>query len=261
MDTVQINTAFNVGLDFEIAPFYKRILAYLIDFVLLVIYLYCAKYFLYDVLQLRQGSSVGIDIVFISIPMLLYSLITELLLNGQTVGKKIVQIRAISIDGGEPTLGQFVLRWITKFFEWPFLFGYIYSNSIIFIWYFMITCFCGIPVIILVLATKNKQRLGDLAAGTTVVQTHTNFGLADTIFVRVNNDNYKVSFPQVMKLSDNDISTIKQVITQCKKTNNHDTSLRIEYRIKQVLQIESRLSSLDFLEKLLEDYNYLATKE
>jgi uncharacterized RDD family membrane protein YckC len=261
MSTVQINTAFNVGLDFEIAAFHKRLLAYMIDFVILLIYLYSIKYLLYDGLNLSQENSVGFDILIISIPMLFYSLLTEVLMNGQTLGKKLMQIRAISLEGGEPTFGQFMLRWITKFYEWPFLFGYIYSASFNIIGYAMTTCFLGIAVVITILSTKKNQRLGDLAAGTVVVDTKTSMSINDTIFVDVNSANYKVSYPEVMRLSDNDINTIKTVLTQARKNNNHDICMRVEYKIKDVLKIESKLSSIDFLEKLLEDYNFLATKE
>ena len=261
MSTVQINTAFNVGLDFEIAPFHKRLLAYLIDFALLAIYLFSMKHLLYEVFYLNNEKSIGIDILIISLPMLFYSLLTELLLNGQTIGKKIMKIRVISLEGGEPTLGQFILRWITKFYEWPFLFGYIYSSSVAFIYYAMYTGFFGVAVVIAILVTRRSQRLGDLAAGTVVVDAKTFMSVDDTIFVAVNNTHYKPVFPEVMRLSDNDINTIKTVLTQARKNHNHDICMRIEYKIKEVLKIESRLSSIDFLEKLLEDYNYLATKE
>jgi hypothetical protein len=64
-----------------------------------------------------------------------------------------------------------------------------------------------------------------------------------------------------MRLSDNDINTIKTVVTQTKKRKNEELCARVEFKIKSVLQIESDLPSLPFLEKLLEDYNYLATRE
>jgi uncharacterized RDD family membrane protein YckC len=261
MATVQINTAFNVGLDFEIAAFHKRLLAYIIDFVILVIYLYSMKFLLYEGLNLSLENSAGFDILIISIPMLFYSLLTEVLMNGQTLGKKIMQIRVISLEGGEPTFGQFVLRWITKFYEWPFLFGYIYASSVTVMVYSMGTGFLGIAVVITILSTKKNQRLGDLAAGTVVVDAKTSMSINDTIFVHVNTDNYKVTYLEVMRLSDNDINTIKTVLTQARKNHNHDICMRVEYKIKEVLKIESKLSSIDFLEKLLEDYNFLATKE
>ncbi len=236
-------------------------MAYLIDLALLAIYLISMKHLLYDEFGLDTEKSTGVDILIISLPMLFYSLLTEVLLNGQTIGKKIMKIRVISREGGEPTFGQFILRWITKFFEWPFLFGYIYASSVALFMYAIYTGFFGVAVAIAILVTKKSQRLGDLAAGTIVVDAKTFMSVNDTIFMQVDDRNYKPVFPEVMRLSDNDINTIKTVLTQARKNHNHDICMRIEYKIKEVLKIESRLSSTDFLEKLLEDYNYLATKE
>jgi uncharacterized RDD family membrane protein YckC len=261
MGIVQVDTAFNVALDFEIAPFHKRLFAYLTDFFFLVIYMYFMKYLLYTMLNLDLSKSGGIDLLLISLPMLIYSLLTEMLLNGQTLGKKIMQIRVVSLEGGEPTAGQFLLRWITKFFEWPFLFGYVVASTTSVISYMFVTCFFGVAVVIAILVSKKSQRLGDIAAGTAVVDARTNLTIKDTIFVDVKTENYKVTFPEVMRLSDNDINTIKSVLTQARKNHNHDICTRVEYKIKDVLHIDSRLSSIDFLEKLLEDYNFLATKE
>lgn len=261
MATVQINTAFNVELDFEIAPFNKRLFAYLLDFTLLIIYLFSMKQLLYGQFNLSEKNNIGFDILAISLPMLCYSLVTELLLNGQTFGKKLIRIRVISLDGGEPSFGQFVLRWITKCFEWPFFFGYIFASSFYVIAYIFYTCIFGIAVVITILISKKSQRLGDMAAGTVVVDAKSTMSVRDTIFMDVRTENYKVSFPEVMRLSDNDINTIKTVLTKAKKNHNHDICMRVEYKIKDVLKIGSKLSSVDFLEKLLEDYNYLATKE
>ena len=261
MGIIQINTVFNIDLEFEIAPFHKRLMAYIIDFLLLIIYLYAVKYLLYGALDISMNDNMGLDILVISLPMLLYSLLTELWMNGQTIGKKLMNIRVISLDGGEPTLGQYILRWITKFFEWPFLFGYILLTTGTIYSYIFVTGLFGIAVVIVIAVSKKSQRLGDLAAGTVLVATKTDLTVNDTVFINVDNSNYKVTFPEVMRLSDNDINTIKSVLTQDKKRNNHDISTRVEYKIKEVLNIDSHLSSIDFLEKLLEDYNYLATKE
>jgi uncharacterized RDD family membrane protein YckC len=260
MASVQINTVFNIDLEFEIAPFHKRLMAYLIDFVLLIIYLYGMKTFLYEGLSMNRGN-IGLDIIVISLPMLLYSLITEISMNGQTMGKKLMHIRVISLTGSEPTTGQYVLRWITKFFEWPFLFGYIYFSDDILIAYIIITGFLGIGVIIAIAFTSKSQRLGDVAAGTVVIDTKSNMSVNDTVFINIDNLNYQVQFPQVMRLSDNDINTIKNVVTQSRKRKNEELCARVTYKIKTVLQIESDMPTLQFLETLLEDYNYLATKE
>lgn len=261
MPAVQIETAFNVELDFVTAPFHKRLLAYLIDLILLLAYLLSMKRFLYSLLELDQASHIGLDMLVISLPMLTYSLITEMTLNGQTIGKKLMQIRVVSLEGGEPTAGQFLMRWITKCFEWPFFFGYIYNSRVMLMVYLFFTCLFGIAVVITILVSRNSRRLGDMAAGTVVIDAKNYLTVEDTIFMNVASENYRVTYPEVMRLSDNDINTIKSVVTLAKKNNNHDVCTRVEYKIRDVLKIESKLSSIDFLEKLLEDYNYLATKE
>ena len=261
MAIIQISTAFNIDLEFEIAAFHKRLFAYMIDFFILIVFLFSMKWVLYAGFSLDMKDNMGLDILIISLPMFLYSLTTELWMNGQTVGKKLMAIRVISLDGGEPTLGQFILRWITKFFEWPFLFGYVFFSIAALFGYIIITGMLGIAVVITITVTKNSQRLGDLAAGTVIVNTRSTMSIADTVFMNISEQNYKVLFPEVMRLSDSDINTIKTVLTQTKKGNNLDMSYRVEAKVKEVLGIKSDLYPPDFLEKLLEDYNYLATKE
>lgn len=261
MSIIQIDTVFNIDLEFEMAPFHKRLFAYIIDFAILILYLYSMQYFFEKGLGQSLADSKVFNLLLISLPMFFYSLIAEVLLNGQTIGKKIMKVRVISLEGGEPTLGQYILRWITKFFEWPFLFGYVaFSAESVFV-YIIFTGILGIAVVICITVTAKNQRLGDISAGTVLVKTKTDFNVNDTVFMDISNNNYKVVFPEVMKLTDNDINTIKTVLTQARKRNNLDISRRVEYKIKDVLNIHSNMYTLDFLEKLLEDYNYLATKE
>src|SRR6218665_1063133 len=118
MSIIQIDTVFNIDLEFEVAPFHKRLLAYLIDFVLLIIYLFCMQYFLENVINMDLSENTGYIIAFVTLPMFFYSFLAELLMNGQTIGKKLMGIRVISLDGGEPKIGQYMVRWITRFFEW-----------------------------------------------------------------------------------------------------------------------------------------------
>jgi uncharacterized RDD family membrane protein YckC len=261
MAIIQINTAFNIDLEFEVAAFHRRLFAYIIDFIILVIYLSSMKYLLYAGFDISIRDNMGLDIIVISLPMLLYSLVTEVLMNGQTIGKKLMRIRVISLDGGEPTLGQFILRWITKFFEWPFLFGYVVFYSAAIYAYAIITGFLGIGVVIMLVVSKKSQRLGDIAAGTVVVDTRSDMSVEDTVFMNIEQPGYQVMFPQVMRLSDNDINTIKTVCTHLEKYRNTDAGIRVEQKVKDVLKIDSELPTPTFLKKLLEDYNYLATKE
>ena len=265
MSIIQIATPFNIDLEFEIAEFHKRLFAYAIDFGIILLYYISMKHLYYGGFKTESSdelmSHVGIDILTISLPMLLYSLVTEVLLHGQTIGKKIMKIRVISLEGGEPTLGQYLLRWMFKGFEWPFMFGYTFFSSENLLSYIIVTGFLGVIVVIIIAITKKSQRLGDLAANTVVVNTKSKLSVNDTIFKEITQTDYKVLFPEVLRLSDRDINTIKNVVSHYKKTNNPDTCNRVAYKVQAVLKVNTDMYSIEFLEKLLEDYNYLATRE
>jgi hypothetical protein len=121
--------------------------------------------------------------------------------------------------------------------------------------------FGGITTVIFIAVTPNNQRLGDLVAGTVVVNTKSKLTVDDTIFREVNKTDYKVVFADVMRLSDRDINTIKGVVTQANKSGNYEMCNRVAMKVKDVLKINTDMHPDQFLEKLLEDYNYLATKE
>ncbi|HUZ61997.1 MAG TPA: RDD family protein [Hanamia sp.] len=263
MPLIQIETAFNIDLEFEIAETHKRLFAYLIDFSILILFFTSMKYFYYGGFNLAGintlKSHVGLDILTISIPMLLYSLICEVLMDGQTIGKKMLNIRVISLDGGEPSLSQYIVRWIFKVFEWPFFFGYTYFSLQSILGYIIITGFWGLVVLVFIAVSKKNQRLGDIAANTVVVNTQSPFSVDDTIFMNVAERNYVVTFPEVLKLSDRDINTIKNVINLYRKEHNTKTCDRVALKVQEVLDIHSNMNSIKFLETLLADYNYLAT--
>ena len=264
MSVIQISTPFNIDLEFEIAEFQRRIFAYLIDLTLLVFFFMGMKYLYYGGFDMageeELRSHMGIDILTISIPMLLYSLVAEVFLHGQTLGKKMMNIRVISLGGGEPELSQYMLRWMFKAFEWPFFFGYTVFTTQSLFSYLIITGFLGVFVVIIIGISKRNQRLGDLAANTVVVNTRSVYSVEDTIFMEISGEDYQAKYPEVLNLSDRDINTIKNVINMYRKNHQVQTVVRVAQKVQEVLKIHTDLTSIDFLEKLLEDYNYLATR-
>lgn len=260
MSLIQIATPFNIDIEFEIAEFHKRLFAYLIDLTLLFIYLLSMLFFFFGSFRFVFGKeTVGFFFLAVFIPMIFYTLLSELWMNGQTIGKKIFKIKVVSLDGGEPTLSQYMLRWFLRFYEWGFivffLFWHHYQAG------FLILTLGGLTSIIFIAASGKSQRIGDMVAGTVVVNTVSKFSVHDTIFMRVAESGYKVRFPQAIRLSDRDINTIKSVLTQVHKTNDHQMCNRVADKVKTVLDIKSDMYSSDLLEKIMEDYNYLATRE
>ncbi len=260
MSNVQISTPFNIALDFEIAPFFKRLVAYFLDLMIMVAYAVFMRYFLYSGLQLEGESAMGIDILLVSVPLLLYHLVFEIIFHGQSLGKMAMGIRVMSMDGGDPAISQYLLRWFFRVWEWPLVFSFVYPGFWI-IYQLIIVGMFGIIVIIIIAVTAKNQRLGDLAANTAIVNTRIQSSIHDTVFMEITQKDYQVKFPQVLKLSDRDINTIKTVLNQSYKRNNFETAHRIAGRIKNVLSIESNMEVDLFLEQLIADYNYLATRE
>src|SRR3546814_18483963 len=64
--------------------------------------------------------------------------------------------------------------------------------------------------LICILINGKGQRLGDIAAGTTVVRTRRRTHLAD-IQIRERTPNSTVTYPEVISLSDQDIGTLRKL--------------------------------------------------
>ena len=251
MALVKLDTGFNIEVEFAITPFHKRFFAWVIDFVVLVAY------------SLLMGKLLtGVDasenlwiFVLIGLPPLFYHLVCEVALNGQSVGKKAMSIKVLTQDGGQPSLSQYLIRWIFRLADFPvWVLPAIAYGALP--WWCAIFLFSGIAS---VLSTPLTQRIGDLAAGTIIIDTKTHTSWEDTVFTELET-NYRPRFPQVMQLTDKDLNTLKSIIGTVRKKGDYDLSMRIAERIKSKLGIQSDQDSLDFLETLLKDYNYYSTQ-
>jgi uncharacterized RDD family membrane protein YckC len=189
--------------------------------------------------------------VLIGIPVLLYYPVMEILTNGQTVGKKLLGIRVITLEGGQATVSQYLLRWVFRTVDFPvWIFGAIFSNALP--WYCSVLTFSGIACVII---SHKSQRIGDVIAGTIVIFTRSKTSWQDTVFTEVE-AGYQPRYPEVMRLSDKDLNSLKSIIETVKKSNNHEIAFRISERIKSKLSMQADQDPLDFLETLMKDYNY-----
>ena len=111
--------------------------------------------------------------------------------------------------------------------------------------------------IILVVASKKGQRIGDMLAHTILINTRTRMNIEETVFQEVA-DNYIPTYPQIMQLSDRDINAIKSILETARKKNDFDMAAAAAEKIKGHLGIRTDLSPFDFLDILLKDYNYLS---
>ena len=265
MKTLQIKTAQNVNINFTAANVFQRLLAFIIDNVLKFSYLYFAIE-LYD-FQLFEKNQSGdpwtlraLDVLFF-LPITFYSLYSEILLNGQTLGKKLLKIKVINIDGFKPAITDYIIRWflrIVDFNLFTLLFVYIASLGLenqetllggLFI-------FGKLIGFLLIFFTDNNQRFGDMMANTVVISTKDNVQFSQTIIENIT-DNYIPTYPSVIKLSDNDVRIIKETFKAADKNNDYKTLIKLRTKIIEVTNIKSaNKSDKEFINTILKDYNY-----
>ncbi len=113
MLTVKLDTGFNIEIDFPISPFHRRMFAYILDTMTMIIYgLLCNK--IAEYLPQKNLSGNTWLIILIGFPVVFYYPVFEILTNGQTIGKKIMGIRVITLDGGHASISQYILRWVFR---------------------------------------------------------------------------------------------------------------------------------------------------
>jgi len=254
-------TNFNIELEFPAAPFHRRLFAWIIDLVILILYWIIAI----KILSGTSGNeklSVVLLVIFL-IPFLCYHLICEITMNGQSFGKKIMAIRVVNENGGQPSIGQFVIRWLIRTSDLMAVVIVLFAPVAAqmgegdFFWKFAIPMGLFFTDVILVNASKKNQRLGDMLAHTLLIKASQKHSIDDTVFLNIA-DNYKPLFPQVMQLSDRDMNSLKSILDTAKKRGDFNLAEMASNKIKNHLKIETSLSPFDFLEVLLKDYNYLS---
>ncbi|MCH3884937.1 RDD family protein [Tenacibaculum aquimarinum] len=233
MDNFQIETAQNITLQQNAAHITTRIGSYLLDAIIIVLYI-IVLIFVMGWLNIDEGFTLYVFWTIFGLPIFFYSLLFEVLLNGQTPGKIINKLRVVKLDGTKPTFGSYLLRWMLRVIDFN-----LASGSV---------------AVLTILLNGKGQRLGDIAGGTTVISERKRVTL-NTLGVDVATD-YKPTFPQVTTLSDSDIQTIKELYRKSKRTRNHKIILKLHVKIIEITNIKTDLQPMDFVELVIKDYNY-----
>lgn len=234
MSELQINTTQNVKIKFTAAGVGERLVAFIIDTAIKIGYLLVLNKVFGVFEDMDQWSQIGISTV-LSFPVMFYTLALETFLDGQTLGKKALKIRVVKIDGFQATFSDYVVRWFFRIVD---------------IWLFGIGFF-------VIIFSKKLQRLGDMAAGTGVISLRDKVNINHTILEQLKT-NYKPTYPNVIKLSDNDARIIKDTFTRAKAAKDYATLIKLRNKLIEVVGIKEvkQSSDIEFIDVILKDYNY-----
>lgn len=238
MQTVPIETAQNVTIEYETAGVGERILSALVDYIILFSYAFLVLLGYFAAGNYLKNYSVAFFILA-ALPAFLYDLICETAMDGQSFGKKLIGIKVVKLDGSQPSLGSYLLRWILRIVDISFLAGSV--------------------AVLTILLNGKGQRLGDIAAGTTVIRLKQTVMISDTILVALGDD-YRPVFPAAARLDDAVVTIIKETLEFDRKNRSAPSAYRIllkaRSRLEEVMKVSTDMEPKVFLETVLKDYNY-----
>lgn len=238
---LSINTTQNVTINFDAATVGDRMLAQLLDTLVKIAYA-IVVYFILDnssidsmLDEMDTWSVVGFFII-VFLPVIFYSLVQESLWEGQTIGKKIMKMKVIKLDGYQASFGDYLIRWLFRLVEISL--GY------------------GIIALVVIIVNKSNQRLGDIAAGTAVISLKNTVTINQTILQDIN-DEYQPTYPLVIKLSDNDVRIIKETFEIAVNSRDYKLMIKLREKIIEVTEIKNISGNdQDFIRTILKDYNF-----
>ncbi len=235
METIQIETHQHVNMEYPIAGVSDRVLAGIVDFCIIITW---------ELFAMLTTVFLGpFSLVLILLPIFLYDLIMELAFDGQSLGKKMMAIKVIRMDGVQPSVSSYLIRWMFRLID--------------------IGISGGSVAVVTILINGKGQRLGDIAAGTTVIKLKSAQDLKYSVFTPVD-ENRVVRFPQAVNLSETEIETIREVMYLPADRNNRATKIKMTQTLKTNLErklgITSDLLPELFLSELVKDYNSLKGK-
>jgi uncharacterized RDD family membrane protein YckC len=236
MEIISISTTQNIDLEHSLASVGERIVAHIIDYCLFLGY-YLIVLLIFSVNLFRPV----VEYIYIlaALPILFYDLVCELAFNGQNAGKRAMKLKVVMADGSQPSFLAYFIRWIFRIVDNVLLFGGISTTVII--------------------INGRSQRIGDLAAGTTVVRLKKKQNLESLMFPALP-PNYQPAFPESINLTEKEYKIIKEVLEFRYKTGLTDPAYNLmvqtKTKLEQKLAISTDMNNQEFLKALINDYIY-----
>ena len=246
MASIRVHTAQNVTLEYEVASLGDRILAAIIDNVILIAWAGACVLLTVIIVGLpyRDNASNMLVLVLlgllVGVPYVFYNLICEMYFNGQSLGKKARDIRVMRLDGTAPRAGDYLLRWLLRIVDTslPVVGGFVAMFTI--------------------LINGKGQRLGDLAAGTTVIKVRPvarqAIPSAADLAAAVG---YQPVFPQAALLADHDVALVRQLMQRAAAQQDYGLLNEVANKVKSLTGIRTELQDEPFLKTVLRDHAHL----
>lgn len=233
MEQFQIETAQNITINQRTAHLGERMLAYLIDSFVIGAYTILVIWMLVSIEI--EFSDFWAVYLLLGLPAFLYYVLLETFMDGKTIGKSLMHIRVVKLDGSKPGFANYFIRWILRIVD--------------------VVLTSGGLAVLTILIRGNGQRIGDIAAGTTIISEKRRVHLNDTLLRELPNG-YEPKYPQVTIFKDREMQTIKELYDNARRNANHQIIVSLSNKIKEVTQITTESKPIDFVDTVIKDYNF-----
>ncbi|MBO4822100.1 MAG: RDD family protein [Prevotella sp.] len=237
MAQTSIITGQNVKIQQTAATVLQRLIAWIIDY--FVLFLASIFFGLIIAALISDLNNEDLQVAFVVASFLalsLYPFWMEQFNNGQSVGKMVMKIRVVCLDGTRPSISALFIRWLTL----------------------TIDIFLGLAFIIF---SKNSQRIGDLAAGTTVVKNPKGKRPEILNAILFISKDYQPSFPEASKLTMHQVGIIEKVLDLKSGEERTRYINQLTDKITEMLGIKPKDNNYEnFLVTLYNDFQFYATK-
>jgi len=228
--SAEIRSAHNIVISLPFGSLMERFAANIIDLIVLAIYVMLMSF--------PCGDEIILWFILVFPVFTGYHFLFEFYNKGQSLGKKIMKLRVVRMDGRTPDANQYLLRWIFRMID--------------------ITFSASTLGILFIVSTENKQRLGDIIAQTLVVSLNNKHYVSLESLQNLDIDNEKILYPGITFFSDQDMLLVKETLKRYAGSPNEanqkvitQLTTRISSQLK--LKVDSR-DSLTFLKRVLFEY-------
>lgn len=238
MKTIEINTAQKVAIQYELATLSNRFFAYLIDFLIM-----SGTIIVLSTLGNSLISDWNDYLIFIYLVLapifVFYTLVSEIMMDGQTIGKKSMGLKVIKLNGDAPGIHDYFMRWMFRFVDIFMSLGSIGA--------------------LMINASPKSQRLGGLLSGTTVIRmtSKRQFKLSDILKVP-SSESHTITYPKIASFNEKDILFIKRVSERERRYPNpaHKKAMNdLSAHIAKQLGLDATPNdSSKFIRTLINDY-------
>ncbi len=237
MKTIDIQTTQKVSVTYEIASFWQRLLALLIDLVLVTVASLIIAFSIFLIFGENKAARFIAVLIIIAI-IYLHCLTCEIIFRGQTLGKYALGIKVVKLNGTKLKGIDCTIRWCFRSIDVFLSLGSIAAVTMN--------------------STNKGQRLGDLLANTSVIKSKTDrkIRLDDILSIKTTS-NYKPVYPVAKNFKEQEMLLIKDVLDRNKNYPSEANEKALNELLKIVLEktdLPVPKNKVQFLNTLIKDY-------